>query len=610
MRGPIIAVLVVSLLLTSTGAMLLTAQAAADPVAVWKITTIDTQGDVGQYCSLEVDANGTYFISYYDATNRHLKYATNQSGSATNTTLDATDGAGVYTSLEMDVKGRPHISYESVNGRYLFYIENLSGSWVRTAATMNSQTNNFTSLVVDGNQKAYIGYFTDYDQSFYYACNSDGTWRPHFIYQFGDVGRYVSLALDPQRRVYASFFDATNGDLRFNYNFFGNQADIVDSDGTVGEYTSIDLDGRFDPQPFISYYDVTKGDLKLAYKRWDTRQWNTYAIDSADDVGKFTSLRVEADTTSHIAYYDVTNGDLKYAVWDKGNIEISRIDSPGNVGQFASLALDGKGRPSIAYYDATNGDLKLATLSSPGESRPQVYGPEAPTGINAALVGNNSIQVTWNSPQMAPSDPPVTGYRLFVGTGDSGVSSRTILLGNVTQYLDPDLEYSTIYDYWVTAINANGEGNASAIVNATTAVRAPDLMYRPLAPAILPSVSAGYTTTAFSWSPPSVNSTTPSVTGYKIYRGYSNASLALIATIGNVTSYSDSSLQQGVLYLYAVAALNSQGEGVLSPTMGITTQVQSAPSPSPPATDYTPAILVVLAILAIGAAIFLLHRRK
>lgn len=47
----------------------------------WTIQTADGVGNVGQYTSLAIGSNGKQYISYYDVTNRDLRYATNAGGS-------------------------------------------------------------------------------------------------------------------------------------------------------------------------------------------------------------------------------------------------------------------------------------------------------------------------------------------------------------------------------------------------------------------------------------------------------------------------------------------------------------------------------------------------
>ncbi|MGQ9454477.1 MAG: proprotein convertase P-domain-containing protein [Armatimonadota bacterium] len=184
------------------------------------------------------------------------------------------------------------------------------------------------------------------------------------------VGEYSSIALDANgnpRISYYYYVNDTHGVLRYAYydgyswhveNVDGNSPGSVDDN--VGRYTSLKIDSQGNPH--ISYYDVTNGDL--LYAVWRSGAWRITIVDGAsgpsDNVGQYTSLALYNDLP-RIAYYDVINRDLKYAFYDGSQWIIVTVDSAGDVGMFASLALDpATGYPRIAYYDATNRDLKYA----------------------------------------------------------------------------------------------------------------------------------------------------------------------------------------------------------------------------------------------------------
>jgi hypothetical protein len=82
----------------------------------------------------------------------------------------------------------------------------------------------------------------------------------------------------------------------------------------------------------------------------------------------------------------------------------------------------------------------------------------------------------------------------------------------------------------------------------------------PSAPTSLttsPDLPAGI---GLAWTAPSEPGTGP-VTGYRIYRSSDGAAWGSLATIGNVLSFTDTTVANGATFSYTVAAVNASGEG-------------------------------------------------
>ncbi|MFA5033334.1 MAG: T9SS type A sorting domain-containing protein [bacterium] len=185
-------------------------------------------------------------------------------------------------------------------------------------------------------------------------------WTIGTIDSVGDVGKYTSLCFW-MGGVAASYYDETNGNLKCRLDLLDKTSqsfDSEDSAGNVGKFTSI---GGCGDTLFISYYDETNGNLKIARTEcWKDGFFQTYAIDSVGNVGLFTSLYIDkTHDVPYISYYDETNGDLKLACLKDSVWTVQKVDTAGDVGRYNSIA-GHSDTIYISYYDSTNGDLKLA----------------------------------------------------------------------------------------------------------------------------------------------------------------------------------------------------------------------------------------------------------
>src|SRR5207247_2026922 len=101
----------------------------------------------------------------------------------------------------------------------------------------------------------------------------------------------------------------------------------------------------------------------------------------------------------------------------------------------------------------------------------------------------------------------------------------------------------------------------------------------PSAPQNL-AATGGNAQVTLTWQAPASDGGSP-ITNYKIYRGGAPSTETLLTTVGNVLTYTDSAVTNGVTYYYQVSAVNNQGEGAKSNEASATPNA-APPPPSPP----------------------------
>jgi fibronectin type 3 domain-containing protein len=187
--------------------------------------------------------------------------------------------------------------------------------------------------------------------------------------------------------------------------------------------------------------------------------------------------------------------------------------------------------------------------------------PGAPT-LSSASPGNNSVALSWSAPG-SNGGATITNYKVYRGTATGGETLLTTV-GNVTSFTDTSAVNGTTYFYKVSAVNSVGEGGLSNELSAT-----------PSAPATVPgaptmsSATPGNGSVALKWNAPG-SSGGAAITAYKVYRSTSSGSETLLTTLGNVTSFTDTSAVNGIKYFYKVSAVNSAGEGAASSELSAT----------------------------------------
>ncbi len=345
----------------------------AEGATTWITETVDSEGNVGRQSSVAVDSRGNVHISYYDATNGALKYATNSSGSWVTETVDSGDAGSLtipYCSNDL------FYNFESVDS------EDVVGS--------------LTSIAVDSSGKVHISYSRDsecyYHYTLYdgyddegtmrvrgikYATNASGSWVTEAIASHGLVGYDISIAVDSSDNVhivYSRYLDFGSGVRRKNLTYVTNASGSWVSETVAGStgyylgylgYVSIAVDSSDKVHISYSVGDSYGQYFSLKIAKYATNASGLWIVTSLD-AGRSTSIAVDSLDNVHISYYRyvdfTTVNDLTYATNASGSWVMEIVDRGSRY--YTSIALDSRDNVRISYYDATDDNLKYATDAS------------------------------------------------------------------------------------------------------------------------------------------------------------------------------------------------------------------------------------------------------
>lgn len=180
----------------------------------------------------------------------------------------------------------------------------------------------------------------------------------------------------------------------------------------------------------------------------------------------------------------------------------------------------------------------------------------------SATSGNTQVTLNWTAPN--DNGSAITSYKIYRNAGFSFPLPYLATVDSSTfSYTDTGLTNGTQYYYSVSAVNSNGEGAMPGeyYLDAIPSAPAPSQVTGLTA-------AAGNTQVILDWLAPYDGGS--EITGYKIYKGTSSGSETLLATIGNVLTYTSTGLINGNTYYYKVSAVNAGGEGLQSDEINTT----------------------------------------
>jgi hypothetical protein len=299
------------------------------PDDTWQCVSIDGSADVGQYNDIttysvktvpyqhgnpgnpslpelliEEEHGVNYFISYYDADNGALKYATglctDESCSIAAHTIDSGNPKnnytkGKYTSVKYDSGYVPHIAYYYegyYTGDALLYAHyvgdgtgncgegNVVGDWQCDLIQGGEGIGMYASLYIDAYDNPSIAYYdggNGYPLVARYIgsggnCGPSNDWYCRSVHQLNkDTGRYVSMYLDSTNKAHLAYYNETDGGLEYavdvtdggNCGFNGIsakfewQCDYIDDMGTSLTQMGIDITEDKLGYPVIAYQDAS-----------------------------------------------------------------------------------------------------------------------------------------------------------------------------------------------------------------------------------------------------------------------------------------------------------------------------------------------------------------
>ena len=361
------------------------------PGMLWESEELNNSANVGQWASVAVDSAGFVHIAYYDSSDTSLNYIHGKLGAwDAPEKIDTGGTVGQYTSIVTDAANVPTIAYYDSSSTDLNLATKPGASWLIQVVDSNGSTGQYPAMAIASDGTLHIAYRYQSANDLMYIRGKVGAFSlPQVLDTAGSPGQWNDIALDSAGNPHITHYDSSSTEIRHTFSNAGGNVgswttEVVETAGSVGQYTSVAIDGKGDV-----YASYNAGALAVA-KRGPGGVWSKVVPDATS--AQYTSMEVEPDGTWHVLYYDPSDDDLRYAssgLRGYGPPEV--VSYAGSAGQYTSVAVDGEGTAHVAYSDSTNSSLKYARRAQGVFFHTQVDMPNTVGTDSGIAVGSDGV---------------------------------------------------------------------------------------------------------------------------------------------------------------------------------------------------------------------------
>ncbi len=498
---------------------------------------------------------------------------------------------GRFPSIAVDPEGVVHISgHCEIKDALKYYHRTPDGTWRMFTLEDTNDTGRYTSLVLDGSGQSHIAYYDYHYERVKYATNTHLPSAPRDLVGVPGVNRLSLSWKQPLREGFSPVDHYTlyrvgpDGAVPLVMTLDGPSTNYIDTDVIAGdEYryyvTASNSFGESLPSNSVRMIPLAATQTVLPWAPWDL-----------EAEGGNGHVNLSWAPPRNADEFTITGYRIYWLsqVWTAGGL----IYIPPLEGSYWSV-IDVQGTAtSYTHKDLTNGEeyyYHVSALTPVGEGGVSPYVSATPLALPSAprdlwgILNDGSIYIEWDPPRDI-GDVGIFTYKVFRGESPDDLELLVDLdwtWWDWGLYEFPPHEF-TDYDLWghefwyyqVIAVNRLGEGPPSEIV------RVPPIPEPPTAPLDL-EATTGENEIELLWKIP-VSPGSSIIKGYHVYRWQEGEQRQMIFELDAETLYFiDNDVEKGLVYFYAVSAINSVGESPLSNEVSATLPGAAPEIPGP-----------------------------